>query len=324
MLHRLSALSRPSYSLERTQRPRADARFVQTVVLHEGGLVYRAEGAERPGVYFEAPDGRPELLVADTEQHRMLRPRSAGPYVVVEACGQGMQALVFVRPGEAAVWVAGAAWALSGDAERALVADPGRGVWVQVELHGEDGPCAYDVAPLVFDSHEQLAPLVSLDSTGERALVMQVHLGRTDLVHLDIASGAREPVLEGLPEPSWVTGVFSPGGGLVVQQMALTAVPQYRLLRFSPGQSASELFRSAYVQPASRPAFIDRSWMVLPLSLKPHQLTGAGPVDLVAVPLGGGAQVQLTHTGDVRGWVEVEGEELRLVGGAEVRVWKRG
>jgi hypothetical protein len=323
LLHKLSTLSQPRLGPPTSRRPveadSASLRVSQTT-LHLKGLAYVAEGPAGADVRWQAPEGAPQTLWPVPEACQVRSVHSAGRHLLIGTVVSGQAEVVITHPTIDSVSLPGDAVTVSGDAQSALIADLVRKVWVRVDLSSNNGVQAADVGSLRFAAHEQLAPTVTLDATGGCALVMEVELGRVDLMHLDLQSGLRSPVLEGLPEPSWAQGVFAPGGGLVVQEMVHDLSRRFRLLRFSPGKPAAPLFTSPCAQPNVAPVFLDKAWMVLPLVLQADTLTGTGPVDLVAIPMAGGAQVKLTHTGDMVGRVGVAGRDVWVQTGPELRV----
>ncbi len=308
--------------LRPTEAGTASSRISQ-VVLHRDGLAYLVEGPDGRHVRWQDSGDGLSTLWSVPEGAQVLSLRSSGHHLLVHAIISGTAQVVLTHAEGTPVQVPGDALALSGDGQRVLIADLARKVWVQVQLEPQGGLRPVDVAPLRFGAHEQLSPTVSLDATGACAVVMEVALGRVDLVHLDLQTGVRSPVLEGLPEPSWAQGVFAPGGGLLVQEMVHDFSRRYRLLRFSPGKPAATLYSSPHAQPAVAPVFLDKAWMVLPLVLEAHSLTGTGPADLVAIPMAGGAQVRLTHSGDMSGRVGVAAGDVWVQSGPELRTFSR-
>lgn len=279
-------------------------------------LVFRAEGAAPGGVYFEPAGGGRAMIAPDTPGHLMLPAGLAGDRIAVLAARQGSlpgppDVVVFAaQDGETRAGVRGQAVALGACA--ALVADLDRGVLVRV---GYDGYAPEDVAALIFEAQEQSTPLMAIDDAGLRALVMQVEAGRVSLVQVDLRSGERLPVIEGLPEPSWVTGAFLPGGGLLALEMVHDLRPRFRVLRFDPGRPARTLLELDHPQPAAVPTFVKTGWIALVLALEPARFGARGATDVVALPVGGGARVKLTELGDVRGQLRRTNEGLLVEGG---------
>jgi len=326
LLHKLSTLSQPRLGPPSVLRPTEAGTAslgISQVVLHRDGLAYLAEGPKGRAVRGQDSSGGLSTLWSVPEHAQVLALYSSGQNLLVHAIISGKAQVVLTHTERAPVHVPGAALALSGDSQSLLIADLARKVWVQVHLNPQDGFQPIDVAPLRFGAHEQLTPTVSLDATGACAVVMEVELGRVHLVHLDLQTGVRSPVIEGLPEPSWAQGTFAPGGGLVVQEMVHDFSRRYRLLRFAPGKPAVTLYSSPHAQPTVAPVFLDKAWMVLPLVLEAQSLTGTGPVDLIAIPMAGGSQVRLTNSGDMNGRVGVAAGDVWVQSGPELRVFSR-
>jgi len=180
------------------------------------------------------------------------------------------------------------------------------------------GEVAATSARLGGSMDPMMSPPIAVSPGGRQILVMETdgERGPASLVLHDLGSGDRKIMVGPIPAPSWVLGMFTPAGDVLVQVMRLGDSPRYTLSRLPKSGVLATLVDLAVAQPQSLPAFVTPDVVALPLSLVAHPIATYGPVDLVLVPLSGSAQIPVTKTGDVRGRARATSTALLVEGGS--------
>jgi hypothetical protein len=295
----------PPFGAPEVRRP--SIASATSVIAIGRGLAYRGQG----GIDVEE-DGAVRRVLGDAGGFVFGSVRWAGAWIGATKDRPGVppvtEAIVFVRDGRPPIEVAGRAFGVSGDERFAVVAG--------AALHRVD---------LEAGTVETLGPLVEVDlgepsvavgASGQTVLVTEGP--KPALTFIDLSTGARERLVGPIDEDAWIRAAFAPDGGVVALDMRLGGSPLFRMLYLSRGLAPRELLRSRVAQPDGGVAFAGRSFAVAPLSLEAHPMADYGPVDLVAVPLSGGAQAKVTRTGDVRGTVRATREAVLVEGGEHV------
>jgi len=326
--HRRHLEGLPRFGPPETTAPalgRRDQVRISGVIARGGDLVFRADGPElAPGIYREPRrGGEADLLLPDPPGHVLLDPISAGALLAVHRSARGrvpsqIDVIALYDSYGVETVVPGQSIGVAGSGEVAAVVDLGAKLLRRVDLTNRQ---VTEAAALIGGIDPQLAPIVSLDHAGSAALLMDAREERGDasLLRIDLATGATDILFGPLPAPAWATGAFVPGGDeIIALEMRLGDTPRARVLRCGAGGDRATLLELQLSQPASTPVLVGPNLVALPLSLAPHPLATYGPVDLVAIPLTGGAVFSVTHAGDVHGRARLVEDALLVEGGSHL------
>jgi hypothetical protein len=322
--HRLQTQALPSLGAPTRQRPSLpEGAEARSIAAAGDALVFRLhvkDGAEagghRAGIYRQRVGvDTLELLAPDEGGAVLLEPQLVGDVVILKrslpaGAPSTSAEIVFARPGAAALVIAGQEVSVSADGSTAAVVDSQQGLSV-VELRASTLHARH-VAALEIDD-AQRAPLPALTGGGESVLVTQ----RAALSAIDTTSGAARELL---PPSSQVVGHLA---AAVADDEAVVLVssrdddgPSGELVRVTGG-TRTTLWRTALAQPHIAPGLFG-DYIFAALTLEPFGSASYGPVQLVVLPLAGGAHAAVLElaAGPLR--LRVTAGELLVEGGEEL------